>query len=496
MSESRHYTLPAQTGITRRMFIQMTTGSLMAASLAGCTAVSGKKNPSPRKPNIVFILVDDLGWADTSIYGSRYYQTPHIDALAREGIRFTDAYAACAVCSPTRAAVLTGRYPARIGVTDWIRFLPMHDPRLRGETASQWESLPGRTLACPRNPLWMDLEERTLAEELKRHGYVTAHIGKWHLGSEKYWPEKQGFDINIGGCDLGMPPTYFDPYYSDQYDFGSIETLPPRKEGEYLTDREADEAVRFVREHRDAPFFLYMAHYAVHTPLEAPEDLVKKYENLPLNGQKSPVYAAMIERLDDAVGRITRALDETGLAKNTLVIFTSDNGGFLPATCNAPLRKGKGYPYEGGIREPLIIRWPGTVRPGTVSREVVTSVDFFPTLLEAAGADLPEDRAIDGVSLVSHLLSGGRQSLGREAVYWHFPHYRHKDIVPYSIIRSGPWKLIKYYEGKPFELFNLEKDLGEYKDLSEERPDKVNELNLKLEAWLKNVNARMPKSSS
>lgn len=497
---------------SRRGFLRLTAGGVAGISLAGCgsAAVSpgrggkhglsgsdntiGKGEKAGEQPNIVFILVDDLGWADTGCYGSTYHRTPNIDALAKRGMRFTDAYAACAVCSPTRAAVLTGRYPARIGVTDWIRFLPMHDPRLRGEKAGPYERTKGKDLACPRNPLWMELDELTIAEVLKEHGYATCHIGKWHLGPEKYWPEKQGFDINTGGCDLGQPPSFFDPYYSDMYEgFGHIDNLPPRRAGEYLTDREADEAVNFIKHNRQKPFFLYMAHYAVHKPIEAKKELVEKYKKLPVGVRDNPEYAAMVESVDDAVGRIVEALETSGQIENTLLIFTSDNGGLLPVTSNAPLRKGKGYPYEGGIREPLIISRPGVVKPGTVSSEIVTSVDFFPTILETAGIKPPAGRKIDGLSLVDHLMSGGEKPLDRDAVYWHFPHYRHKDIMPYSIIRSGRWKLIKRYDGRQFELFDLETDLGEKHDLSVDMPEKVAELDKKLNKWLKDVGAKMPK---
>ncbi len=480
--------------ISRRSFLKLSVGSIAAASFSSCTfnSINGKVSNNSNKNNVVFILVDDLGWADVGCYGSTYHQTPNIDALARNGMKFTDAYAACAVCSPTRASVMTGRYPARIGVTDWIRFLPMHDPRLREKKVSPYKRKKGKKLACPRNPLWMELDELTLAEVLKTQGYATCHIGKWHLGPEKYWPDKQGFDHNIGGCDLGLPPTYFDPYYSDRFGLGYIETLPPRKKGEYLTDREADEAVKFIENNRDNPFFLYLSHYAVHKPIEAKEKLVKKYENKKGGKQDNPEYAAMVESVDQSVGKVVKTLEKNGLSENTLIIFTGDNGGLLPITNNAPLRKGKGYAYEGGIREPLIICQPGVVPEGTVSDEVVTSVDFFPTVLEYNGIELPKDREIDGVSLVEHLTSGGKKGLGRDAVYWHFPHYRHDDIVPYSIIRSGNWKLIKRYEGKTFELFNLEDDIGEKNDFSAEKPNIVKELNNKLENWLESVDAKLP----
>ncbi|NIS80934.1 MAG: sulfatase-like hydrolase/transferase, partial [Anaerolineales bacterium] len=271
-----------------------------------------------------------------------------------------------------------------------------------------------------------------------------------------------------------------------------IPTLNRRRKGEYLTDREADEAVKFIRRHKDKPFFLYMAHYAVHTPIQGKADLVAKYKAKKPTNQKNPTYAAMVESVDDAVGKICSVLDELDLAERTIIFFTSDNGGLMSVTDNAPLRAGKGYPYEGGIREPLIVRWPKVIKPGTVSREPVTSVDYFPTICEAAGAALPRDRDIDGVSLVEHLKSNGTKKLGREAIFWHFPHYR-GDIVPYSIIRAGNWKLIKRYEGKTFELFNLRTDLSEQNDLSEKMPRKVKELNSKLSDWLRATGAKLPR---
>jgi arylsulfatase A-like enzyme len=336
----------------------------------------------------------------------------------------------------------------------------------------------------------MELNEITIAEALKPAGYTSCHIGKWHLGADEWYPDKQGFDFNIGGCDFGQPPSYFDPYSRKRQ--GSIPTLSPRRDGEYLTDREADEAVKFIRRHKDKPFLLYMAHYAVHTPIQAKEDLIEKYKaKIPTN-QKNPTYAAMVESVDDAVGKIMAVLDELKLADNTIIFFTSDNGGLLGPTNNAPLRSGKGYPYEGGIREPLIVRWPRFVKSGTVSRESVTSVDYFPTICEAAGVGLPQDRDIDGVSLLGLLKSNGTKRLGREALFWHFPHYR-GNVVPYSIIRANHWKLIKRYEGKTFELFNLKKDLSEKVDLSEKMPEKVRELDAKLSNWLQAIGAKMPR---
>lgn len=469
----------------RRRFLKA-LGLGAASGLMGLRSAGGEEE---RPPNIVLVLVDDLGWTDLGCFASRYYETPHVDALAAQGMKFTNAYAACAVCSPTRAAVMTGRYPARLGITDWIR------ARFQGgkippdkQNPSGYVGGRNRKLLCPRNHLWLELEEVTLAEALRPAGYVACHIGKWHLGADPWYPDKQGFARNIGGCDFGQPPSYFDPYANRRQ--GRIPTLEPRKEGEYLTDREADEACQFIRDHRKRPFFLYMAHYAVHTPLQAKKALVQKYKAKPKTDHKHPTYAAMVHSVDQATGRILATLDELGIADRTIVLFTSDNGGLLGPTSNAPLRAGKGYPYEGGIRVPLIVRWPGVVEPGTTCDVPVTSVDYFPTLCAAAGAKLPPGRAIDGTDLQPLLTGEG--GLGREAIYWHFPHYRGR-IVPYSIVRAGPWKLIKRYEGKRFELFNLAEDIGEKNDLSRDAPRKVEELDALLSAWLEAVGGQMPK---
>ena len=444
-----------------------------------------------KKLNFVLILIDDLGWMDTGCYGSTFYETPNIDKLAAEGMRFTDGYAACAVCSPTRAAVMTGRYPARLGVTDWIR------ARFQGgkipankKNPTEYVGDKNKKLLCPPNALWMELEEITIAEALKPAGYTSCHIGKWHLGADDWYPDRQGFDFNIGGCDFGQPPSYFDPYFRKRQ--GQIPTLEPRREGEYLTDREADEAVKFIRRHKDKPFFLYMAHYAVHTPIQSKEKLIDKYKAKKPTNHKNPAYAAMVESVDDAVGKICSVLDELNLADRTIIFFTSDNGGLMSVTNNAPLRVGKGYPYEGGIREPLIVRWAEVIKPGTVSYEPVTSVDYFPTICEAASVPLPPDRDIDGVSLLEHLRSNATKKLGREAIFWHFPHYR-GNVVPYSIVRSDNWKLIKRYEGKTFELFNLKADLSEKDDLSEKMPEKVREIDAKLSDWLTATSAKLPR---
>lgn len=456
-------------------------------------------NVQAAKPlNVVLILVDDLGWMDLSCQGSRYFETPHIDRLAAEGMRFTDAYAACAVCSPTRAAVQTGRYPGRLGVTDWIR------SRFQGGTIPTDKKNPSgfsggkRKFLVPKNALWMESEEVTIAELLKPAGYVTCHIGKWHLGADDWYPQKQGYDFNYGGCDYGQPPSYFDPFNQPKHRHamirGGIPHLPGRKPGQYLSDREAEEAVAFIEKHKDKPFFLNMNNYAVHTPIQAKAEVTAKYAKKPKTTQKNAKYAAMVESVDDCAGRIMDALEEHGIADRTMIIFTSDNGGLVGPTSNAPLRSGKGYAYEGGIRVPLIIKWPGVVKPGVTSTEPVTSVDYLPTIAEVTGLNLPKGRAIDGISLAEHLSSQGKQSLKREAIYWHFPHYRHNP-GPYSIIREGPWKLIKFYEGS-MELFNLKDDLGETENLASVMPEKVKELDSRLLTHLKSIGAKMPKLNS
>jgi arylsulfatase A-like enzyme len=477
---------------TRRDFLKRAGIGLGAVALAGLGRGKGRPaRAAGRKPNFVLILVDDMGWVDTGCYGSRYYETPNIDRLASQGMRFTDGYAACAVCSPTRAAVMTGRYPARLGITDWIRArfqggkIPADKKNPSGYTGGKRSKV-----LCPRNALWMELEEVTIAEALKPAGYTSCHIGKWHLGADDWYPDRQGFDFNYGGCDYGQPPSYFDPYKNRR--LAGIPTLKPRKAGEYLTDREGDEAARFIKQHREKPFFLYMAHYAVHTPIQGKKDVIAKYKAKKPTHQKNATYAAMVESVDDAVGKITSALEETGVARDTVVIFTSDNGGLMGPTNNAPLRAGKGYPYEGGIREPVIVRWPAVVRPGSTCDVPVTSVDYFPTICEAAGVALPSGRAIDGESLMPLLKRTGK--LERDAIFWHFPHYRGR-IMPYSIIRSGAWKLIKRYDGKPFELFNLAKDLSEKTDLSARMPAVVKQLDAKLVRWLKECGAKVPKKN-
>ena len=447
--------------------------------------------------NFVVFLVDDLGWMDLSCQGSDYYKTPHIDQLAADGMRFTNGYAACAVCSPTRAAVMTGRYPGRLGVTDWIR-ARFQRGNLGTPEANPTEYVGGknRKLLCPPNPFWMEHDEVTIAELLKSRGYGTGYIGKWHLGDDDWYPSGQGFDQNKGGCDYGQPPSYFDPFNQPKSKHAmlrdGIPFLPGKKKGQYLTHREADEAVAMIRGWgKEKPFFLQVANYAVHTPIQAIDEVAAKYR---AEGKKevNAKYAAMVESVDDAVGAVVNVLEEKGLTERTVILFTSDNGGLDNGgrpTENAPLRSGKGYPYEGGIRVPFIVKWPGAVKPGTVSHTPVCSIDILPTIAEMA--DGPVDFQVDGLSLVAHLKSAATEALGRDELYWHFPHYRHAP-GPYSIIRKGDWKLIKYWEGT-HELFNLKDDPGEKRDLSDSSPEKVAALEQQLLDGLKSMDAKLPR---
>ncbi len=422
-------------------------------------------------PNVILILADDLGWTDLSCYGSDFYETPHIDRLARDGMKFTRAYSACTVCSPTRAAILTGKYPARLRVTDWIPGLPPENPKL----------------LVPPWTKYLPLEEITIARTLRLAGYITASIGKWHLGGEEYYPEKHGFDINIAGSSAPAPPSYFAPY--------KIATLPDGPKGEYLTDRLADEAVQFIERQKEKPFFIYWPHFAVHTPIQGKEALIKKYRAKKRPGQKqtNAVYAAMIESMDDSVGRIRRKLDELKLADRTVVIFVSDNGGRVPTTSNHPLRVGKGSCYEGGTRVPLIVHWPGVTKPGSVCETPVISMDLYPTILEITGQKEAARKGIDGLSLIPLLRQDGE--LNREALFWHYPHYQHYQLggtTPYGAVRAGDFKLIEFFDDMRVELYNLREDVGEQHNLAVLMPAKADELRARLHAWRKEVGAQMP----
>jgi len=337
----------------------------------------------------------------------------------------------------------------------------------------------------------MEHSEITLAETLGKAGYVSCHIGKWHLGPDNWYPERQGFTYNFGGCDLGQPHSYFDPYVTKRRPEG-IPTLKARKEGEYLTDREGDEAVNFIRKHKDDPFFLYLANYAVHTPLGAKKELIEKYKAKPVTNQKNATYAGMVESVDDAVGNVMKVLDELKLADNTLFIFSSDNGGLLGPTHNAPLRSGKGFPYEGGIRVPYIVRWPGVVKPKQTIDTPVCSIDLLPTILDACKIEGPKGKTIDGVSLTPILESKGE--IKDRPLFWHFPHYRFAR-GPYSIIRAGDWKMIYWFEEDGVELFNLAEDLSETTDLAAKEPTRVADLKKQLQQWYVTSNAKLPKKN-
>ncbi len=435
-------------------------------------------------PNIILFLIDDLGWRDLGCQGSAFYQTPHIDRLAKEGARFTDAYAACAVCSPTRAAVLTGKYPARLLLTDWL-------------PSGRWN--PKAKLREGRFLRGLPVEEVTLAEALRESGYRTANIGKWHLGGGPFsMPEHHGFDVNIAGNAHGAPGSYFFPYQGDWSipatgQRAKWQVLPDGKPEEYLTDRLTDEAVKFIRENRGRPFFLYFPHYGVHTPLQARKEVVAKYERVPeAQRQGKPEYAAMIESVDDSVGRVLATLSELKLDDRTLIIFTSDNGGFSNATSNAPLRANKGAYYEGGIRVPLIIRWPGVVGAGRIVNDPVISTDLYPTCLAAAALPARPHQHQDGVNL-QPLLTGDRP-LAPRSLFWHYPHYNeHPSSVPSSVIRKGGWKLIETLDPEGIELYHLTDDIGETKNLADIQKAKVAELSRELEAWREGVGAELMK---
>ncbi|MEO2030961.1 MAG: sulfatase [Planctomycetaceae bacterium] len=453
---------------------------MFAALTLGCAQIAPAANADGPQTNVVLILIDDLGWKDLGCYGSEYYRTPNIDRLASEGLRFTDGYAACNVCSPTRAAILTGKYPARLLLTQWL-------------PSGRW-SRTRHKLRQGRYVSNLPLEEVTLAEALREADYRTAFMGKWHLGTETYYyPEHQGFDVNIAGRDYGAPGSYFYPFQGSWRIPTTGQTLYketplPGKSGDYLVDRLAEEAEGFIRASADKPFFLMLSHYAVHAPLQGKPGKVARYADVAKSKrQGKPAYAAMVESVDDSVGRVLKTLRQLKLDDRTLVIFTSDNGGFAKATDNSPLRANKGSNYEGGIRVPVIIKWPGKTKPGSVSHVPVISTDFYPTILAAAGLKLRPHQHVDGRNLVP-VLTGG--SLDRDAIYWHYPHYnQHPQSFPSGVIRAGDWKLIEAFETGELSLYNLASDLGETNDLSVKQPAKVAELRAKLKAWRKHVGA-------
>ena len=451
--------------------------TLVRLVLALTAALTSAAPSAAATPNILFVLIDDLGWMDLRCQGNLHLDTPNIDHFAGQGMRFTDAYAPAPVCSPTRAAILTGQSPARLQITNHLpeqaRFTPATSKLLPAEIGDH-----------------LPLEQVTIAERLKNDaGYATAFIGKWHLyvgNASQFNPLAQGFDVNLGGCSLGGPPTYFDPY--------GIGFLPDRKKGEYLPDRLADEAISFMKQQhaRGKSFYTALFHYTVHWPMEAPEQLVAKYKDRPLVGYRDSRYAAMIEAMDAAFGRVMAALDETGLADNTLVVFASDNGVYGGVGDCRPLRGDKGHLYEGGIRVPLIVRWPGKVKPGSVSGEPVSLTDFFPTLLEVAGLKPSSGVAADGESLVPLLRGEGRPR--REAIFWHYPNFAfHSENRLGSAIRMGDHKLIRFSDDDSVELYNLKDDISEAHNLAAAKPELAAAMRQRLEAWLKDSGAKLPR---
>jgi len=437
-------------------------------SLSSTACLFSGANPRVSQPNVVFILADDLGWKQTSAYGSNYYRTPNIDQLAREGIRFNNAYSAAAICSPTRASIMTGKYPARLHLTD---FIPGSNNAKTKLKQPDWQ-------------MFLPLNEITIAEIFKEKGYRTALFGKWHLSREKfgpeglaYYPDKQGFD---------------DSFVIDKPEKTDNPEIDPHK-----SDSIGNTSVRFIRKNVNRPFFLFASFSAIHNPLMDSADSIAHWKNIPGSDQpeNNPVIAAMLSRMDRNIGKILQTLKELNLAENTLVIFFSDNGGLASDATQTPLRNGKGWLYEGGIRVPLIIRWPQTIKKGQVSNEIVASYDFLPTFCELTGAKLPDN--IDGISLLSLLRK--EKKLPERSLFWHYPHYHSVGMTPGGAIRSGKWKLIENYEkslegqtDQAFELYDLDNDLNESNNVVAKHPGLVLELAKKLQDWRKNIGAQMP----
>lgn len=452
------------------------------------------------RPSFVVFLVDDLGWTDSAVYGSTFHDTPHIDRLAAEGARFTQFYAASSVCSPTRASLMTGKHPARLHLTNWIG----GEQRGLLNPAEYIRALP--------------LDELTVGEAFAQAGYRTGYIGKWHLGAQGHMPGRQGFDFVRAVNEAGQPGSYFFPYEKADFPVTNVPDLGDGREGEYLTDRLTDEAIGFLQANREEPFLLVFSHYAVHTPLESKPELEEKYarrsaalpdptrplrtpegETAVTKGrQDHPVYGGMVESLDESLGRVVGELERLGLSSTTAILFVSDNGGLstlvktrldIP-TSNHPLRSGKGWLYEGGIRIPMIVKWPGRVEPGRVLDTTAATTDIYPTLLAMAGlAALPEQHR-DGINLWP-LIQGVGEPVERD-LFWHFPHYHGSGNIPSSAIRSGDLKLVEWLETDRVELFDLSSDMGESEDLAESRPAERDRLRARLHDWRAEVDARMP----
>lgn len=482
--------------------------------------ILGAQNVQPQsKPNVIFVMIDDYGWADMGYNGSKFYETPNLDRLASESMQFTDGYAAASISSPTRVSLMTGKYPARTGITDWI---PGYQYNLPKDKLSQYKMI------VPEIPLNMPLEEVTIAEAMKENGYTTYHIGKWHCAEDSlYYPQYQGFDVNIGGWLKGSPNgiqrkqggdgAYFTPYRNPY--------LPDGPKGEYLTDRLATEAIKLIENtDRNQPFFMYFSFYAVHTPIEAKPEYVEyfreKAQRMGIDTiqpfttdldwykkadhkawhwkerviQSDAEYAALIYSMDENLGRLLQALKDNGIEENTIVCLFSDNGGLSTAegspTCNAPLRGGKGWLYEGGIREPYLIKYPKMNIAGKKCSIPVTSVDFYPTILDMAGLPLKPEQHIDGVSLLPILK--GDKKFKRGPIYFHYPHYGGKGDTPAGAVRDGDYKLIEFYEDGHVELYNLKNDISEKNDLSKKKPQLASRLLKELQDWRKACGAKMP----
>ncbi|WP_349527436.1 sulfatase [Reichenbachiella sp. MALMAid0571] len=460
---------------------------------AGCN--NQKKETAKRKPNVVFILADDFGYTDLGVMGSEYYETPNLDRIANEGTIFTQGYAACRVCSPSRASIMTGMFTARHGITDWIG----------AKSGEEWRKHNRQDKLLPAEyNHGLALDYVTLPEALKEEGYKTFFAGKWHLGDVGSYPEDHGFDINKGGHEKGSPPGgYFAPFKNPK--------LEDHELGENLSERLAKETVEFITQHKDSSFFAFLSFYAVHGPIQTTEEKWSKYRDkaeklgiaekgfemervIPIRTkQDNPVYAGLVESMDDAIGIVTKALDELGLAENTIVIFTSDNGGVASgdsfSTSNLPLRGGKGYQWEGGIREPFFVKVPWLNNAGMKNDVPVIATDLYPTILDLAGAKLRPQNHIDGVSLVP-LLKG--ESIEERPLYWHYPHYGNQGGNPSSIIRKGDWKLIHYWENDNDELYNTSEDINERNDLAASQPKRVSDMRAQLLNWLKEMNANYP----
>ncbi len=468
---------------------------LLSISVISCKEKKEKATSKDEdlKPNVIFLLVDDMGWKDLSCYGSTFYETPNIDRLASMGVKFTDAYTPNPVSSPTRASIMTGKYPSRIGITDWI---PGDDPK-------------DRKLLGPEDLHELPLEEVTVAEILKEEGYNTFFAGKWHLGTEGYLPTDQGFDVNLGGYHYGQPPGgYYSPYENLMLEDGP--------EGEYLTDRLTNESIKFIEDNQSSPFYVHLSFYTVHTPIQANQDYIEKFEKkreqleekspikiqegdgYTVQNQTNAAYASMIYSLDHNVGRLLDKLDSLNLTDKTLIIFTSDNGGLstlvyknsTAPTAVLPLRAGKGWAYEGGIRVPFIVKPVGEQIPNRVSETPIISMDIYPTILDYLNVEKRPKQHVDGLSLYNLIESG--EELDRESLFFHYPHYHGSAWIPGSALRMGDWKLVHFYEDNSYELYNLKEDIAEKNDLSSVHPEKVSLLKEKLEEMIENTNSSLP----